>query len=90
MDVTPLVQDEFDVDDAEAAYDKIFGNKNTLAILFNYKLKGELAKPAINKTIILNENKFSSGQTISFIGAGNYASRFLIPAQKMEQLHTLA
>ena len=39
LDVTPLVQDEFDVDDAEAAYDKIFGNKNTLAILFNYKLK---------------------------------------------------
>mgnify|MGYP001432341059 CR=1 FL=1 len=91
LDVTPFIQDEFDIDDAEAAYDKIMGSKNTLAVLFNYQQKSRLVNQVINKTITLNDIKFSSGQNISFIGAGNYASRFLIPAFKKNgaSLHTL-
>ena len=37
LDVTPFIEDEFNVDEAVIAYDKIIHRKDTLAVLFNYQ-----------------------------------------------------
>lgn len=88
INVKPLISHRFIFDDALQAYEELSNNKAALGILLNYPK----AKQPIH-TLILNEQSATQSQvTVGFIGAGNYASRVLIPAFRaaQAQLHTIA
>ena len=81
IDVQPLISHRFLIDDALEAYKKL-DDPSSLGVLLDYQaIKNQLL---IEKTIRLSERKdeISSKGNIAFIGAGNYASRILIPAFK--------
>lgn len=81
IDVAPLITHRFEFDNAPAAYEVLTADKSALGILLAYasdpsdrlqrsvKLKPQVAFDA-------------SRPVFGFIGAGNYASRVLIPAFK--------
>ncbi|WP_022668292.1 bi-domain-containing oxidoreductase [Desulfospira joergensenii] len=90
LDMKPLISHRFDFDDAPKAYDVLSEGNNILGILMRYEesLKGGCHKEVlIDKIFEFDRQK----PVVSFIGAGNYASRILIPAFKDAdaQLHTI-
>ena len=91
IDVKPLISKRFDFEDAQSAYKNLTENNSDLGIILEYKSQDahrHVGTLALKKAPALN----SSEPIVSFIGAGNYASRVLIPAFKASgaQLHTLA
>tara|TARA_B100000674_G_scaffold491939_1_gene510933 strand:+ start:6370 stop:8364 length:1995 start_codon:yes stop_codon:yes gene_type:complete len=85
--IDELVSHTFSIDSAAAAYDLLNGKEPTLGILLSYP--NDVHKS--QSTVDLSSSSFSSHSqraladtektpSISFIGAGNYASRTLIPA----------
>jgi predicted dehydrogenase len=96
LDVKPLISHRFDFEDAPKAYQLLSEDKCILGILLSYT-SNVVDRGA--KLVVLQSNKdmgsdpeFNTGKPVlGFIGAGNYASRILIPAFKSAgaQLHTL-
>jgi len=90
VDVKPLISSRFEFVDASAAYKELSSNSSGLGILLDYSAD---TTERVSRSITLDRhNNFNlDSPTIGFIGAGNYASRILIPAFKMSggQLHTL-
>ncbi len=90
LDVKPLISHRFAFEDAAQAYQVLADNKSTLGMLLAYS-----SKPAARsaRTIALAKAvKFDPQRPVmGFVGAGNYASRMLIPAfQKAgAQFHTI-
>ena len=82
LNVKPLVSHQFSIDDAIEAYKKL-EDKSSLGIVLDYgdKDSQELRKQAIELPLVSSTNKPSKGN-VAFVGAGNYASRVLIPAFK--------
>ncbi len=92
LDVAPLTSHRFPLDEAAAAYQLLSSNEPSLGILLQYPERSH--SDLLNPTIQLRERESSSNQqpttnnqqptnpVIGFIGAGNYASRILIPAFK--------
>lgn len=91
LETDTLVSHRYEFDQALAAYQELSDNKSALGILLQYPQEAE-PKPV--KTITFNNAQASSSSkaSIGFIGAGNYASRVLIPAFKAAEakLHTIA
>lgn len=91
LDVKPLITHRFEFDDAADAYDVLSNDKTALGILLKYSHDINSRKI---KTVTLNESITCSPSepTVGFIGAGNYASRMLIPAFKAAnaQLYSIA
>mgnify|MGYP000147277490 CR=1 FL=1 len=90
IDVAPLITHRFAFEDATQAYDSLTADKSGLGILLHYgSPPGErMAKSVSLKT----EVEFDRNRPVlGFIGAGNYASRILIPAFKAAggQFHTI-
>lgn len=91
LQVTPLVSQRFAFEDAALAYTALSDDKSGLGLLLQYssptqqRLTSRVELPA---STALQTNQPALG----FIGAGNYASRILIPAFRAAggQLHTLA
>lgn len=91
IDVKPLISHRFEFENAPKAYDLLSNDKSALGILLNYSHSTKerhiktisLSKPALYET---------NSPVVGFIGAGNYASRMLIPAFKNAgaALHTIA
>ena len=81
LDVAPLISHRFKFEDAPAAYDLLTSDKSALGILLQYDSPVE---SRLQSTVKLRENITFNPQkaVMSFIGAGNYASRMLIPAFK--------
>ena len=82
LDVKPLISHRYSIDDAVQAY-TLLGDSSALGILLEYPEHDEevLRKPVV----ALDEKvRLYTGSTpvVGFIGAGNYASRTLIPAFK--------
>ncbi|WP_288260258.1 bi-domain-containing oxidoreductase [uncultured Prochlorococcus sp.] len=79
LDVKKLISHRFDFNDANKGYDLLTNSKDILGIIFDYPKKD--GKPP--RVISLNSNKNSltsrNNCNVSFIGAGNYASRVLVP-----------
>jgi predicted dehydrogenase/threonine dehydrogenase-like Zn-dependent dehydrogenase len=91
IDLKPLLTHRFDFSDSVKAYDLLLDSSLKLGILLNYSENITNATPA--QTIQLKEPASSpSSSAIAVIGAGNYASRILIPAFKQAgaELITLA
>ena len=92
LDLKPLITHRFSFEKSPKAYDLISSNKNFLGILLKYNT----SKLDIGEQVIIPlEKNYKSIQglpNLSFIGAGNYAGKTLIPAFKKQKanLRTIA
>ncbi len=91
IDVKPLITHRFKFEDASSAYELLTTDKSALGILLQFE-SDTLSRH--EKTIKLNTspNYQANEPVVGFIGAGNYASRMLIPAFKKAgvQFHSIA
>lgn len=91
LDVKPLITHRFPFEEAPKAYDQLTADKSALGIILTYSSEPESRK--ITTVKLSEQNEINpSKPVVGFIGAGNYASRMLIPAFKKAgaQLHTIA
>ena len=88
LDVKPLISHNFDISDANKAYDVISSSNSSLGILLNYpgleinEFSKKVSLSNINKKNNKDDTKINKNVHISFIGSGNYATSVLIPAFK--------
>ncbi len=79
LNVEPLISHRFDFEDAPSAYDILSQEKSTLGILLSYE--SSFDSRHISEIVFPLQNNYSpDSPSVGFIGAGNYASRILIPA----------
>ncbi|WP_439633859.1 bi-domain-containing oxidoreductase [Glycocaulis sp.] len=97
IDTAPLVSHRFDIDDGARAMNLLTSGEPSLGILLNYPAPADQANAAVARRVALPEaasvsRPATSPGRIGVLGAGNYASRVLIPAFKAAgaELHTLA
>ena len=93
IDVKSLITHRIKFEDAKQAYETLTDDPSALGIVLDY-VDLEIAKRVVS-TIQLRENNVTfqaDTPVVGFVGAGNYASRMLIPAFKEAgaQLHTIA
>jgi len=89
LNVEPLITQRFEFEDAPKAYDALTEDKSGLGLLLKYNSPVETR---LEKRVILRPISIEAkNAVVGFIGAGNYASRILIPAFKKasSQLHTI-
>ncbi|BBN80429.1 oxidoreductase [Pseudoalteromonas sp. A25] len=91
LDVKPLITHRFKFENASEAYELLTSDKSALGILLQFESEPQSRHV---KTVPLNPtvNYEKDEPVIGFIGAGNYASRVLIPAFKQAgaKLHSVA
>lgn len=89
LNVDPLITHRFDFEDAPQAYNVLTEDQAGLGILLKYPsaIASRLGQNVVLKPIQVEPEN----AVVGFIGAGNYASRILIPAFKKAsaQLHTI-
>ncbi|MCK0107319.1 bi-domain-containing oxidoreductase [Marinobacter sp. S0848L] len=91
LDVTPLITHRFDFEKAPEAYDTLTTDKSALGILLEYHSSADIRK--IKSVTLINGLSFNPQKAVvGFVGAGNYASRVLIPAFKVAgaQFHSIS
>lgn len=90
LNVKPLITHRFAFEDAQQAYQSLTEDKSGLGFLLQYSSADE---SRVVRNVKINANaKFNHSKPVmGFVGAGNYASRMLIPAFKKAgaQFHTL-
>jgi predicted dehydrogenase/threonine dehydrogenase-like Zn-dependent dehydrogenase len=90
LNVRPLITHRFAFEDAKSAYHLLTDDKAALGILLQYA--SPITQRIMSK-VQLNANStfLCEKPVLGFIGAGNYASRMLIPAFKLAgaQFHTV-
>ncbi|MGI9077956.1 MAG: zinc-dependent alcohol dehydrogenase, partial [Gemmatimonadaceae bacterium] len=80
VDPAPLVSHRFAIEDAARAYDVVSGSEPSLGIVLTYRPKDN-AHHASSRTVVLQAGETTQGRgVVGWIGAGNFASRMLIPA----------
>jgi predicted dehydrogenase/threonine dehydrogenase-like Zn-dependent dehydrogenase len=88
--VKPLISHRFDFEDAKKAYDALAADKAGLGMLLQYC---SCAEQLMTRSVELSSAAIfvQARPVMGFIGAGNYASRMLIPAFKAAgaQFHTI-
>lgn len=90
LDVKPLITHRFAFEDATKAYEVLTEDKSGLGILLQYT--SPLPMRAVRNVMLTSQAKFEEQRPVlGFVGAGNYASRMLIPAFKAAgaQFHTI-
>ncbi len=90
LDVKPLITHRFAFEDAPQAYETLTQDKSCLGILLQYT--SPVAERAVRSVTLVPAARFDAQRPVlGFIGAGNYASRVLIPAFKAAgaQFHTI-
>ncbi|KJS18994.1 MAG: dehydrogenase [Hoeflea sp. BRH_c9] len=86
LDVAPLISHRFSIDDADKAYDLLMEKAACLGIVLEYPEQPDDAarvvalRPAEKTVQAQPGRKGVTDPVVSFIGAGNYAGRMLIPA----------
>lgn len=91
LDVKPLITHRYAFDDAPKAYATLTDDKAGLGILLQYT--SPAAERMVSSVALKTTAHFEPLRPVmGFIGAGNYASRMLIPAFKAAgaQFHTIA
>ena len=92
LNVSDLITHRYLFEQAQEAYQTLTDDGQALGILLDYKQQQE-AQRLVSSVALESEATFDSGKpVVGFIGAGNYASRMLIPAFKAAgaQLHSIA
>ena len=91
IDVRPLITHQVQFEDAPAAYDILTNDRISLGILLKYH--SEISERH-NRHTLINEDMQRDPDipVVGFIGAGNYASRVLMPAfaKAGAKLHTVS
>ena len=91
LDVAPLISHRIPFDEAPRAYELLSADKAALGILLTYR---HSATERHVQSVILDKRAVATAgkAVVGFIGAGNYASRILIPAFKASgaELHSIA
>ena len=92
LDVASLITHRFLLDDAPRAYEAVSGPEGGLGILIEYPHPPEERHAALVALAPAVVPEPTTEPAIGFVGAGNYASRVLIPAFKAGggRLHTIA
>lgn len=91
INVKPLISKRFAFEDAQSAYKNLTENNSDLGVILEYESHDE--QRHVQTIALEHARPFNTSEPrVSFIGAGNYASRMLIPAFKKAgaQLHTLS
>jgi len=91
LDVKPLITHRVDFEKAPDAYDTLTSDKSALGILLEYRSAPQ--SRAVDTVKLKHDVSFDPQKpVVGFVGAGNYASRMLIPAFKEAgaQLHSIA
>ena len=83
LDVKPLISHRFTIEKAVEAYG-LLGDSNALGIVLEYPKQEEilLRKSVVTLNDTDTRSYSSTDPVVGFVGAGNYASRTLIPAFK--------
>lgn len=93
LNMQPLISHRFAMDNAVEGY-KTLGDKSALGILLQYPKHEPSSSHLLTRKVSLQgETHYQATDAVcAFLGAGNYASRVLIPAFKEggAKLHTLA
>jgi predicted dehydrogenase/threonine dehydrogenase-like Zn-dependent dehydrogenase len=91
LDVTRLITHRQPFEQAPAAYDTLTTDKNALGIILIYGHAVE-ARHIRSVTLPATATMLKGKAVMGFVGAGNYASRMLVPAFKSAgaTLHTIA
>jgi predicted dehydrogenase/threonine dehydrogenase-like Zn-dependent dehydrogenase len=87
LNVKPLISNQFDINEAEKAYELVINSKASLGILLTYP---GIEITDTSKQVLLLENdnlkklnnKITKKVKVSFLGSGNYSTKVLIPAFK--------
>lgn len=90
LDVKPLITHRFAFEDAPKAYETLTDDKSGLGILLRYSSDANTRR--VGQIKLSHDTKFNTQHAVlGMIGAGNYASRMLIPAFKAAgaQLHSI-
>ncbi len=87
LDVKALISHQFDINEAEKAYEIVIGSETSLGILLTYPgldITESLKKVSLpnKKNIKKSNSNINKKVKVSFIGSGNYAASVLIPAFK--------
>jgi predicted dehydrogenase/threonine dehydrogenase-like Zn-dependent dehydrogenase len=86
LDVKPLISHRFDISEAEKAYELVGGSAASLGILLQYpgiEITPESRTVSLrSNSQAISERSMGGRATVSFVGAGNYATSVLIPAFK--------
>ncbi len=92
IDVKSLISHRYLFENAIDAYQTLSDDKNALGILLQYESSNTEEITKRNLTLNNRPAEKTSKVDVGFIGAGNYASRMLIPAFKKANanLHTIA
>jgi len=90
LDVAPLISHRFAFEDAPKAYDMLSDGSGGLGMLLQYA--APLEQRNTRKVVLNAQARFDPQRPVlGLVGAGNYASRMLIPALRAAgaQLHTI-
>lgn len=94
LDVKPLISHRFPIENAIDAYEKMSGDEPSLGVVLTYpvvKIVDQTRTVPIEKVSsksgLVNKEKATGRVSVSFIGAGNYATRILIPAFRDAEVH---
>lgn len=90
LDVGPLIMHRYAFEDAPAAYQCLTDDKSALGILLKYGAS-TTEREVRSVKLRLGQIFDAARPVLGFVGAGNYASRMLIPAFKAAgaQFHTI-
>lgn len=91
LNVKPLISHHFAFENASEAYRLLTEEKSALGIILKYS--SEPATRSVRDVILVENAAVDPAKpVVGFIGAGNYASRMLIPAFKIAgaQLHSIS
>lgn len=90
LNIKPLITERFPFEEAPAAYQKLTEDKGGLGILLEYSRVAP-ERQVRSVTLRADARYDTSRAVLGFIGAGNYASRMLMPAFKAAgaQFHTI-
>lgn len=89
INVKPLISHRFVFEEAQEAYKLLSDDKSVLGILLQYRSN---PNECFVRQVVLQDNIFNAQKPVlGVIGAGNYASRVLLPTLKAAgaQFHTL-
>ena len=92
LNVKPLISHQFDITEAEKAYELISSTEPSLGILLTYpgvEITEASRKISLLKNDIIKKlnNHINKNVRVSFLGSGNYATSVLIPAFKSAGAH---
>jgi len=84
LEISPLITHRFNFSDAENAYSELHSTSNVIGILLDYANEKENSKhdTCIDIQGPLLTSQSTAKAEVGFIGAGNYATRALIPIFK--------